>query len=68
IYCSGCHNVDGTQKTGPALNGKFDTTEEFDDGSTGLVDENYIRESILNPNAKIVKGFRRPSEMQSFQG
>src|SRR5437773_742211 len=31
-------------------------------------DENYIRESILNPQAKIVKGFATPSVMPTFQG
>jgi cytochrome c oxidase subunit 2 len=31
------------------------------------VDENYVRESILNPNAKIVKGFPA-GVMPAFQG
>ena len=32
------------------------------------VDENYIRESILNPQAKVAKGFATPSIMPTFQG
>jgi cytochrome c oxidase subunit 2 len=40
---------------------------QLDDGRTVLADESYIRESILNPNAKIVKGYHRDI-MPVFQG
>jgi cytochrome c oxidase subunit 2 len=39
----------------------------LDDGRTVLADEGYVRESILNPNAKIVKGYKRDI-MPVFQG
>ena len=39
----------------------------LDDGRTVLADEAYVRESILNPNAKIVKGYKRDI-MPVFQG
>jgi cytochrome c oxidase subunit 2 len=39
----------------------------LDDGRTVLADEAYVRESILNPNAKIVKGYQRDI-MPVFQG
>jgi cytochrome c oxidase subunit 2 len=39
----------------------------LDDGRTVLADEAYVRESILNPNAKIVKGYNRDI-MPVFQG
>jgi cytochrome c oxidase subunit 2 len=55
--CSACHNFDGLASTGPALNGIFGTQRTMADGSTVTVDENYLRESILNPNAKISAGF-----------
>ena len=38
----------------------------LDDGRTVTADENYLRESILNPGAKIVAGFK--PIMPSFQG
>jgi cytochrome c oxidase subunit 2 len=66
--CSSCHSNDNPSvKVGPALFKKFGTEEKIADGSTVKVDENYIRESILSPNAKIVNGFN-PNIMPSFQG
>ena len=38
------------------------------DGSTHKVDENYVRESILYPNAKVVAGYGPVSKMNSFDG
>ncbi|RMG89693.1 MAG: cytochrome c oxidase subunit II [Chloroflexi bacterium] len=55
--CAACHSVDGTQIVGPTWLGLFGREEQMDDGSTIVVDETYLRESILNPNAKIVSGF-----------
>jgi cytochrome c oxidase subunit 2 len=66
--CSGCHSVaDKSVKAGPALYQKFGTEEEFVDGTKIVVDESYVRESILNPNAKVVKGFNA-GVMPTFQG
>ena len=42
------------------------TTQPITPGKTVTIDENYIRESILAPNAEIVKGF--PAAMPSFAG
>lgn len=66
--CASCHSVaDASKKVGPSLFKKFGTSEEFNEGTAVTVDENYIRESVLTPNAKVVKGF--PSNvMPSFQG
>lgn len=57
--CKACHTVDGTPKAGggPTFKGSFGSTIEMADGSSVLVDENYIRESILEPTAKVHKGF-----------
>jgi cytochrome c oxidase subunit 2 len=67
--CASCHNVANDKAmSGPALWKKFGTVEHFADGTEGKIDENYLRESILNPNAKIVKGFASPSAMPAFQG
>lgn len=55
--CNTCHTVDGSPLVGPSLKGLFGKTEAFEDGSSAAVDENYLRQSILQPQAKIVKGF-----------
>ncbi|MGZ3742317.1 MAG: cytochrome c oxidase subunit II [Pseudobdellovibrionaceae bacterium] len=66
--CSSCHSVaDATTKVGPSLWKKFGTKEAIEGGGDVEVDENYIRESILTPNAKIVKGFPK-GVMPTFQG
>lgn len=64
--CSACHSVDGTKLAGPTFKGLFGREEELADGSKVKVDENYLKESILNPTAKVVKGF--PPIMPVFQG
>jgi cytochrome c oxidase subunit 2 len=54
--CNACHTVDGTPKIGPTWKGLWDKTEALQSGASVKVDENYIRESILDPQAKIVAG------------
>jgi cytochrome c oxidase subunit II len=55
--CNACHTIDGTPKIGPTWKGIYGTTERLTGGGSVLVDENYIRESILDPQAKIVDPF-----------
>lgn len=55
--CAGCHSVDGTKVVGPSWKGIFGKTETLADGSTAVVDEAYIQESILTPSAKVVADF-----------
>jgi cytochrome c oxidase subunit 2 len=64
--CVACHTIDGTVRIGPSFKGIWGETHNFVDGSTATVDENYVRDSILNPQAKIRQGF--PPSMPSFQG
>src|SRR5688572_24718763 len=52
--CATCHSLDGSQSQGPSWKGIFGQTHQFTDGTSGVVDENYIRQSILEPNAKVV--------------
>lgn len=67
--CASCHNVVGDAvKVGPSLAQAFGKTHEFEGGTSAQVDENYLRESILNSNAKIVKGFGPRSAMPAYQG
>jgi cytochrome c oxidase subunit II len=55
--CTACHSVDGSPLIGPTLKGLFGKTENLEGGATVTADENYIRESILKPEAKKVAGF-----------
>ena len=64
--CQQCHSVDGSVKTGPSLLGVFGQTRNFADGSSLTIDENYIRESILEPQARVVDGF--DPVMPTYQG
>lgn len=66
IQCASCHSVDGTKNIGPSWKDIYGKTETFTDGSSALVDDQYIRESILEPGKKIVAGFG--TQMQSFKG
>lgn len=56
--CNACHSIDGTKLVGPSWKGVFGKGEALADGSTAQVDEAYIRESILEPNAKVVAGYQ----------
>ena len=56
--CTACHSTTGGIIVGPTWQNLFGKTETLDDGSQVVVDEAYIRESILNPRAKIVQGFQ----------
>lgn len=59
--CSACHSVDDTTKIAPPWRGLYGSQVELDDGSFVTVDDDYLIESIEEPNAKIVKGFTRGS-------
>lgn len=63
--CATCHLGNGTGRA-PSLNGVYDGTVRLADGSTVTADDAYIRESILNPPAKIVAGYQ--PLMPAFQG
>jgi len=64
--CNACHSIDGTRGVGPTLAGLWGKTEELQNGETVQVDEDYLRESILEPGVKIVATY--PPSMPSFQG
>jgi len=65
LACNTCHLPDGKGR-GPSYNGLYGSQVKLADGSTLVADDNYIRESILQPNAKIVAGY--VPVMPSFQG
>lgn len=64
--CLACHSLDGTPKIGPTLKGLFGRKVILADGKSVVADESYIRESLLDPNARLVQGF--PPVMPTFQG
>ncbi len=55
--CRACHTADGTKGVGPTWKGLYGKEETLQTGATVMVDDDYIRESIMEPNAKVVKGF-----------
>lgn len=55
--CNACHSTDGSVLTGPSWLGLYGTEEQLDDGTSVLVDDEYIKESIQDPNARITAGF-----------
>ncbi|MEY4485371.1 MAG: hypothetical protein RL693_2823, partial [Verrucomicrobiota bacterium] len=61
IGCMACHSIDGsvTGKVGPTWKGLYGSNQEFKDNAKGVADEAYLRESITNPTAKIVKGYEK---------
>jgi cytochrome c oxidase subunit 2 len=63
--CIGCHTTSGAKLVGPSWKGIWGRDEATDHGNV-KVDEAYIRESILQPQAKIVAGY--PPTMPSFAG
>jgi cytochrome c oxidase subunit 2 len=56
--CVACHSVDGSPRVGPSLKNLWGREERLEGGSTIRVDESYVRESILQPAAKIAAGFQ----------
>ncbi len=55
--CVTCHKADNTGR-GPSLKGVFGSTVTLNNGQKVLADQDYIRESILDPPAKVVKGYQ----------
>ena len=66
LGCKQCHSLDGSRGTGPTFQGMWGKPRTFSDGSSGTVDENYVRESLLDPQAKVRSGFS--PVMPTFKG
>ena len=66
LGCASCHGANGEGGRGPALAAVFGTEATLQTGEKVRVDDTYVRESILNPQAKIVAGFG--PIMPTFQG
>jgi cytochrome c2 len=62
IGCMACHSTDGSTvgKVGPSWKGIFGTERVLGKGGkSAIANEAYLRESITNPSAKVVKGFEK---------
>ncbi|MEP6741367.1 MAG: cytochrome c oxidase subunit II [bacterium] len=66
LGCVTCHGANGEGGRGPALVGLFGRKVDLTNGQSLIADEGYVRESIENPQAKIVAGFG--PIMPTFQG
>ncbi len=64
--CGSCHSIDGSKRVGPSFQGFYDRQHEFVSGESIIADDNYVRESILIPKAKIVAGYA--PVMPSYKG
>jgi cytochrome c oxidase subunit 2 len=56
--CLACHSVDGSQLVGPTWKGVFGSSETLEDGTSMLVDRNYLFKSIRDPGIQIVAGYQ----------
>jgi cytochrome c oxidase subunit II len=56
--CNACHSLDGTPGVGPSWLGIYGEEVRFTDGSSTVVDDEYLYGSIRNPGVNIVEGFQ----------
>jgi cytochrome c oxidase subunit II len=66
LRCDNCHRGGGEASRGPPLENLFGSEVKLQDGSTVIANEDYLRESILRPAAKVVTGYQ--PIMPSFEG
>lgn len=64
--CNTCHSVNGDRLVGPTFRGLMGSEVELISGTKVLADENYVRESIMDPMKKIVKGYA--PQMPTYRG
>jgi cytochrome c oxidase subunit 2 len=67
--CKACHSIDGSPLIGPTLKGIFGKNVVVIAGGkeqTVMTDEAYLRSSILEPHAEIVKGYPSIMPVQQF--
>jgi cytochrome c oxidase subunit 2 len=66
LGCAACHSTDGTARVGPTFQTLYGHEVPLKGGGKVTADENYIRESILQPAAQVVAGFE--PVMPTYQG
>jgi len=65
--CMACHATTGERRVGPGWGGLYNTQDHKTSAGLVLVDEAYLRESILDPNAQITDGYV-PGLMPPYAG
>lgn len=55
--CQACHSLDGRDGVGPSFAGLYGSERNFTDGTSAIADEDYLIESILEPEVLIVEGY-----------
>ncbi|MBY0371036.1 cytochrome c [bacterium] len=55
--CTACHSLNGQPGVGPSFKGLYGKQETLTDGTTVIVDDAYLTESIKTPLAKVVRGY-----------
>jgi cytochrome c2 len=67
--CSACHSLTGTPSVGPSFKGIAGSQIALASGQTVTADDAYLEQSIVDPDAQIVKGYRAgvmPAAIASF--
>jgi len=64
--CNACHSLDGRDVIGPSFLNLYGSERKFTDGTSAIAEENYIRESILEPSKRVTVGFQ--DVMPAFEG
>jgi len=64
--CPSCHALDGSASIGPNLRGRWGNPQPLANGTSVLFDRAYFEESVLHPEAKIVRGYK--PAMPSYEG
>lgn len=64
--CNACHSADGSAVVGPSFAGLYGSERNFTDGSSATANDEYITESIVQPDAKIVEGYQNVMANYSY--
>ena len=57
MACNACHSVDGSLKLGPTIKSQYGKNILHTDGSIVIIDDQYIRESLVDPLKYIAEGY-----------
>ena len=57
MACNACHSVDGSLKLGPTIKNQYGKEILHTDGSVMIINDDYIRESLINPLKHIAEGY-----------
>ena len=57
MACIACHSVDGSLKLGPTIKSQYGKNIRHTDGSVVIIDDQYIRESLIDPLKHIAEGY-----------